>query len=118
MYDIADERHGLLPLLEQVCIYTANQGGNYEEREMNDIFATADESEMSHVFATVVDSQFEPISDEFEVVDAYDLELVEDLAFAYAENGWSCCITIYSPLTAASRFYSPLGVTSSPFFYQ
>ena len=73
---------------------------------------------MSGVFATIVDSEFEPISDEFEVMDDRDLESVEDLAFVYAENGYSCSITIYNPLTAVSRFYSPLGVTSSPFVYQ
>lgn len=73
---------------------------------------------MSGVFATIVDNEFEPISDEFEVMDDRDLESVEDLAFAYAESGYSCSITIYNPLTAVSRFYSPLGVTSSPFVYQ
>ena len=73
---------------------------------------------MSEVFATIVDSQFEPISDEFEVVDDRDLESVEDLAFAYAESGYSCSITVYNPLTAVSRFWSPLGFTSRPFVYQ
>lgn len=73
---------------------------------------------MSGVFATIVDSQFEPISDDFEVVDDRDLESVEDLAFAYAESGYSCSITVYNALTAASRFWSPLGFTSDPFFYQ
>lgn len=73
---------------------------------------------MSEVFATIVDSQFEPISDEFEVMDDRDLESVEDLAFAYAESGYSCSITIYNPLNASSRFWSPLGVTSNPFVYQ